>query len=269
MFVDTHCHLNIMTKKDFDVPLRDEHFPQIKNIIDQAAAAGVTKIVNVGTSLQESINSVEIAKRFDPVVATVGLHPCDCTPDWRKDIEGLKKLLEHKQENKIVGIGEVGLDFFHKPFDAQRQKDAFKAQIELSLEHELALVIHVREAGDELLRVLEEYAKDIKRAVIHCFCQSQDFADQVIEWGFYLGIDAPITYPKNELLRSVVKNVPLENLVLETDAPFLPPQKLRGKGNSPAYIPMFTPLIADIKGVSVDDVARVTTANALKLFSLT
>lgn len=258
-----------MTKKERGEPLGEEHFEQIKEIIDQAVNAGVTKMVNVGTSLQESIDSVNIAKKFDNVFATVGIHPCDATPQWRSDVEGLKKLLANKEENKIVGVGEIGLDFFHKPFDVQRQKDAFKAQLELCLEHQLALVIHVREAGDELLRVLEEYAKDIKRAVIHCFCQSQDFADQVIEWGFYLGIDAPITYPKNDLLRSVVTNVPLEHLVLETDAPFLPPQKLRGKRNYPAYIPMFAPLIADLKGVSLEEVASVTTANAEKLFNLT
>ena len=167
-----------------------------------------------------------------------------------------------------MAIGEVGLDFYHKPFDAPRQRDCFKAHIELALEHNLALSIHVREAGQELLRVLDEYHKQIKRAVIHCFSQPQDFADEVLKWGFYLGIDAPITYPKNELLRSVVINAPLTSLVLETDAPFLPPQALRGKKNHPAYIAMFAGVIADLKGVSVEEVAAVTTKNAQKLFGL-
>lgn len=268
MFIDTHCHLNMLAKKEFDTPLEESHFPIIKNFIDQATSAGVSTIINVGTSLQESLNSVAIAKKFPNVFATVGLHPCDCTPDWRDDFKEIAKLAKNHEENKIVGIGEVGLDFYHKPFDKQRQMDAFKSQIELSLEHNLALVVHVRDAADELLKMLEEYRKEIKRAVIHCFCQEQYVADTVIDWGFFIGIDAPLTYPKNELLRSVVTKVPLTSMVLETDSPFLPPQAYRGKQNVPAYISLFAPLIAELKGVSLEEVGYQTTQNAKKLFGL-
>ena len=268
MFVDTHCHLNIMVKKEFDTLLSEEHFPIAHEIIAQARDAGVTQIVNVGTSLPESQNCVALAQRFPEVVATVGLHPCDCTPTWRKDFEEIAKLAKQHKGTAVVGIGEVGLDFYHKPFDKQRQTDAFKAQIELCLELDLALVVHVRDAGDELLKVLEPYAKDIKRGVIHCFSQDQSFADVVLDWGFYLGIDGPVTYPKNEQLRAIVRSTPLEQLVLETDAPFLPPQQYRGKKNSPAYIPLFASLIAELKGVTLEHVAQVTTHNAQRLFSL-
>jgi TatD DNase family protein len=268
MYIDTHCHLNMVVKKEFDVPLEQKHYPMIKAVLDQARDAGVETIINVGTSLVESINCVEIAKRFDNVHATVGLHPCDCTPDWRKDFDGLKKLLADKESNKIVGIGEIGLDFYHKPFDRSRQEDALKAQIELGLEHGLPFSFHVRDAGEEFLMVVEQYVKDMKQAVNHCFSQDKDFAKTIVEWGFYAGIDGPVSYTKNHAFREVVATIPLENLVIETDAPFLPPQQFRGKQNLPAYIPLFAPTLAEVKGVTVEELARVTSVNAKVLFGL-
>lgn len=268
MFIDTHCHINIMVKESFDRLLTQEELLLAKADVEQAAQAGVTTIINVGTSLVESLNCIALAQMYPQIFATVGIHPCDATDSWRADFEVIAQKAQHAEEHKIVGIGEVGLDFYHKPFDKQRQKDCFKAHIELALRHNLALSIHVREAGEELLYVLDEYHKEIKRAVIHCFSQNQDFADVVLGWGFYLGIDAPITYPKNELLRSVVTKAPLSALVLETDAPFLPPQHLRGKKNHPSYIPLFAQLIADLKGVLIEEVARVTSDNARHLFGL-
>lgn len=257
-----------MVKKEFDVLLSPDQIIQSSEIVKRAQDAGVGVIINVGTSLPESLNSVMLAQKFENVYSTVGLHPCDCTSAWKKDFEQIRHLAQHKEENKIVAIGEVGLDFYHKPFDAQRQKDAFKAQIELALEYSLPLSIHVREAGEETLRVLEEYVREIKGAVIHCFSQNADFAQVVLEWGFYVGIDAPIQYPKNQLLRDIVATIPLERIVLETDSPFLPPQAFRGKPNSPEYLPLFVPTIAQLKGVSVEDVERITTENACALFDI-
>lgn len=273
MFIDTHCHLNIMVKKDSpdawrDLPLKESDFPLIEQMIYQAQQNHVSTIINVGTTLQESKNSIAIAQRFPSVYATVGIHPCDTKEHWRDEVKALESLVKEKEHNKIVGIGEVGLDFYHKPYDEQRQKDAFKAQIELALKYDLGLVIHVRDAGDELLRVLEEYAKEIKRATIHCFAQSLDFAKIVTEWGFYIGIDAPITYPKNELLREVVRVIAVDHLVLETDAPFLPPQQLRGKPNHPSYIPIFAQVIAELKKMSLEQLAQATSKNARRLFKL-
>lgn len=268
MFIDTHCHLNIMGKKEFDTLLHADHFVAIEQIINQAKAAGVGAIVNVGTSLPESINSIEIAKRFKNVYAAVALHPCDCTESWKEDFEAIKKLVIKKEENKIVAIGEIGLDFYHKPFVRQRQEDVFKAQIELALEFNLPLSFHVREAGDEFLKVLEEYVKEIKNGVIHCFSQKADFAKIVVDWGLFVGIDAPIGYPKNEWLREVVAGIPLDHIVLETDAPFLPPVEYRGKQNTPVYLPLFAKIVADIKGVSLEELERLTTINAIELFDL-
>lgn len=269
MFVDTHCHLNIMVEnKKFDEALQPEHYVEIDAIVAAAQAAGVQTIINVGTSLIESINSVLLAKRYAQVYATVGIHPTDVGDLWRDDVRAIAQYARSAYEHKIVGIGEIGLDFYHKPYNEQRQKDAFKAQIELALEYNLGLSIHVRDAGDETLRVLEEYSKEIKRAVIHCFAQNKDFADVVIGWGFYLGIDAPLTYPKNVMLRDIVAQVPLDHLVFETDSPFLPPQEFRGKKNFPAYIAQFAPLMAELKSVSLDECAHKTTLNARRLFNL-
>jgi len=268
MFVDTHCHLNMLVKKEFDVLLTPDQIEAIDAIIQEAYNAGVKKIINVGTSLLESINSVEIAKHYVTVFATVGIHPCDATESWYNDFKEIEKLAQHKEKNKIVGIGEVGLDFYHKPFFRQRQEDVFKAHIELAIEHKLPLSIHVRDAGDELLEVIEPYAKNITGAVIHCFSQNQAFANTVIQWGFYIGIDAPITYPKNEQLRDIVRNISLNNIIFETDSPFLPPQEYRGKQNRPAYIPLFAQTVADLKKETLAVVQEVTTANVKKLFGI-
>lgn len=270
MFIDTHCHLNMMVKKDPDVLLTESQLKEIGDIVQSAQRVGVEKIVNVGTSLPESINSVEIAKRFLSVHATVGIHPCDCNELSRNDFKEmfvqLKSMVKHKQENKIVAIGETGLDFYHKPFKKDMQIDCFKTQIELALEYNLPLVVHVREAADEVLRVLDEYRQNKVRGVIHCFLQQKDFAQTVIDWGFCVGLDGPITYPKNDWLREVFKHIPLESIILETDSPFLPPQQFRGKPNSPINIPIIAQALADIKEVGLEVVGSTTSANAQRLF---
>ena len=268
MLVDTHCHINMMVKKQFDVSLELKDFDYAKQIIDEATAHEVTTIINVGTSLIESINCIELAKRFDNVVAAVGIHPNDCTADWRNDFKEITTLVENGQTNKIVGIGECGIDKYRPGYDLQRQHDAFKAHIELALEHDLALIVHSRTAYDETLRTLEEFKGQMKRGIIHCFSYDQMFADQVIAWNYVLGIGGVITYPKNDALRAIVFSVPLEKIVLETDAPFLPPQIIRGKQNHPKYIRTIAEYLAELRDVSYEEVARITTQTVNKVFNL-
>jgi TatD DNase family protein len=271
MFIDTHCHLNIIAPKQPLEPLQEHHFPAIDQAITEAALAGVKTIINVGTDLIESAASVMIAQRYKGVFATVGVHPTDCNelPQSTRDtVQALRSWLLEKEHNKIVGVGEIGLDFYHKPYDEQKQKDYCRAQIELALAHKLPVVIHVREAADEMLRLLEEYVKQGLRGVLHCFQQQQYVAEQACGWGLMIGLDAPINYPKNAWLREVFKQVPLEHIVLETDAPFLPPQAMRGKQNKPAYIPLIAQELAMIKAVDVAVIEQQTTANARQLFNL-
>ncbi len=268
MFVDTHCHLNMMVKKKPNEQLHEEHFARIQNIVHESEQEGVTCLIAIGTSVAESINCIQIAQRFKNVFAAAGLHPSDVTEHWRDDVKKIEDLVREREKNKIVAVGEIGLDFFYKPYSQQKQEDAFKAQIELALKYDMAMSVHVREAGDELLKILEGYVQDKPRVVIHCFSQNQDFANIIVDWGFYVGIDGHITYPKNDALRDVIRNVPLGHLLLETDAPFLPPQQMRGKQNSPAYIPLFAQTVADLKGIALEQLAEITTSNAKNLFGL-
>ena len=271
MFIDTHCHLNILATNLVQEPLREPHWKVLEQAINAADAAGVKKIINVGTAIDESKQSMEIARRYASVFSSIGVHPTDCNelPDSPHEVQvALKNMLHDREHSKIVGIGETGLDFYHKPFNQQRQVDYFKMHLELALEHKLPVVVHVREAADETLRVLEEFIPNGLRAVIHCFQQELYVAKQACSWGLYVGIDAPIGYPKNGWMREVVKQIPLEHMVLETDAPFLPPQEFRGKMNYPAYIPLIAQELATLLGVAPDVVEERTTRNACTLFGI-
>jgi TatD DNase family protein len=258
----------MMVKEKFDVPLSAAELDAAGIIVEQAALHDVSTIINVGTSLIESQNCVALAQKYASIYATVGIHPNDCTKTWRNDFKLIEKMAKNKDENKIVGIGECGIDMHYPDFNLDRQNDAFKAHVELALEHDLALVIHSRDAYDETLSVLEEFKHDIKRATIHCFSYDRAFAHHVTAMQFFIGIDGPITYPKNTELREVVQTIGLDYIVLETDAPFLPPQNFRGKPNNPLHIQTIAQYIAEFSHTTLDEVARKTTYNARKLFNL-
>lgn len=269
MFFDTHCHLDMMVLKEGSQVLLNEHFPVLDKIIDAVRDVGVRGMINIGTNVKVSNNSIMLAKRYHDVFATVGIHPCDCGQNWKEELKSLALFLDQKEENKIVGIGETGLDFYHQPFDKEQQIAAFRAHIELALKYHVPLIIHSREASDEVLRVLQEYVHDGLCGVLHCFSHQAYVAQQVLSWGFYIGIGGYITYPKNNELRDIVKNdIPLDRLLLETDAPFLPPQQFRGKQNSPAYIPLFAHMIADLKSIEHQELGKATTSNVRELFMI-
>jgi TatD DNase family protein len=271
--IDTHCHINCMIKKRFDQLITLNEFPYAGAIVDEASACHVTKIINVGTSLIESINCVELAKSFNQCYAAVGIHPNDCIPQWHHDLQEIKSLWFDKsfpkhKNYKIVAIGECGLDYHYADYNAQRQKDAFKAHIELSLEHSLPLIVHTRDAGDETLRSLEEYKNQGIKGVIHCFSEDQSFADTALEFGFVLGIGGTLTYPKNTALRDIFQTIPLEKIILETDAPFLPIQAMRGKQNHPRYILDIARFLAELRNKPFETIAKKTSQTALDLFKL-
>ena len=257
----------MMIKSTFDTPLENSDLPKARTIIEQAHAADVSIIINVGTRSIENANCVLLAQTFDSVFATVGIHPND-SDTWQEDFALLKRWVEKKEDNKIVGIGECGMDMHYPDYNLTRQRDAFKAQIELALENDLALVVHSRDAYDETLRILEEYRYNITRATMHCFSYDQAFAKTVTNWDFVLGIGGTVTYPKNNELRAIVQAIDLKHIVLETDAPFLPPQTLRGKQNHPQYIRNIAEYIAQLRDESFDTIAQQTTRNALALFGL-
>lgn len=266
MFIDTHCHLNMMVKKEFDRPLTEAEIVACSAFIEQAAAAHVAPIINVGTSLIESRNTLALAKRYESVWAAVGIHPTDCTECWQDDVAQLAQ--EMLTDPRVVAVGEIGLDFYHPGFDVERQQQAFAKQLELAITHNKAVIVHTRNAPTATLEVLAHYRHQLPRIVIHCFSQDFTFAETVIGWGMLIGIGGAVTYPKNEQLREIVRQVSLESIVLETDAPFLPPQSMRGHQNTPAYLADIASYIAELRNITPQDVAAVTTTTAKRLFGL-
>lgn len=266
MLIDTHCHINMMIKRDFDRPLTEAELLEARPIVDEAVEAGVTKILNVGTSLVESNNCIILSQRNSEVYAAIGIHPNDLTQHWKDDLKKLSSILDKKEELKIIGIGECGFDKHYPDYNILRQEDAFRAQIELALQHNLGLVVHTRDAPEETVRCLQEYRNQGLRGTIHCFSEDLSFAQHAIDMGFVLGIGGTITYPKNDRLRSVVSAVGLDHIILETDAPFLPPQIIRGKQNHPRSIRIIAQYIAELLTVSPEMVAQTTSQNAAKTF---
>ena len=176
-----------MIKKTFDTELTPDELHLAAPIIDEAYARGVTYIINVGTSLIESFNCIQLARQYAPIHAAVGIHPNDCTQTWHTDFLKIKSFVNEHKKNKIVGIGETGLDRHYPDTNIDRQKDAFRAHIDLALEKNLGLIVHTRDARDETLRALEEYKRQISRGIIHCFSEDQEFANEVIAMGFVIG----------------------------------------------------------------------------------
>jgi len=264
MLIDTHCHINIIVKKNFDVLLTNDDLMKAKELVKEAAENSVNILLNVGTSLPESLNSIALAKHFKSIYAAVGIHPTDLKANWKEDLDKIATLIKNPG-NKIVAIGECGIDLYHTQ-NLTEQEEGFKRQINIALEHDLALVVHSRNAAEETLNILSQFKHTNLRGVIHCFSYDLSIAKEFIKLGFVLGIGGTITYPKNEELRNVIINCSLENIILETDAPFLPPQIIRGKPNHPKYIKAIAEFIAKIKNVSFDNVASQTTKNSFNIF---
>lgn len=268
MLIDTHCHINLMVKKTFDTPFIEHDFYHAQKIIEDARQFGIKKIINVGTSIQESKNCIELSLRFPAVYAAIGIHPNDLSTEWKQDVQTLKMLLDTTKPGSIVAIGECGIDKHYPGYNLIQQQDAFRAQIELALTYNLPLVVHTRDAAEETLQCLQEFKDDNLRGTIHCFSEDLAFAQAVINLGFVLGIGGTITYPKNEYLRDVVRTVSLEKIILETDAPYLPIQSMRGKPNHPKHIANIAAYIAELRNIDIQTVTQTTTHTVEEIFKL-
>ena len=265
MLIDTHCHLEMMLQYEQIATISKENYQTVEKIIDDAKNNNVTTLVTIGTTYERCLHGVTFAQKYDPVFATIGIHPCDITDSWQEELKKLAQLIPDKK-NKIVGIGETGLDFYHPGFNVELQKKVFRHQIELALTHNLAIVVHSRSAIDETLQILQEYKKNNLRGVIHCFGENISVARDIQQLNFMMGIAAIITYPKNESLRDAVRTLQLDNMVFETDSPFLPPQHLRGKQNSPAQVYTVAQYCAELLNLPLETVAEKTTKHAQTLF---
>ncbi|MFH0913100.1 MAG: TatD family hydrolase [Candidatus Omnitrophota bacterium] len=252
MFIDTHCHLDF---PEFD-PDRDEVTRRAKN-------EGIDYIINIGSGILASEKALGLAKKYDFVYATVGMHPHDAD---KFDDQAKAKLAELAKEDKVAAIGETGLDYFKNYSRPENQQVLFEYLVKLAKGSGLPLVIHNRRAEPDTLRILKE-ALPVK-AVVHCFSADEKFLKECLDLGFLVSFTCNITYKKAQDLRALVKLTPLDKLMLETDAPFLPPEGLRGKRNEPRYLKFLAEEIARIKGISVEEIARVTTNNAKIFFNL-
>lgn len=267
MLIDTHCHLNLLTNKDFDVLLPSDFKETLTPIIKTAADRDVHLIINVGTNVIESENCIQIAHAFNNCFAAVGIHPTDTNNMQQNDCSAITLMAQNKTANKIVAIGEVGLDYYHE-HDKKKQRDIFESHIKLALENNLPLIIHTRNAQDEVLTILEHFKCSELRGVIHCFSEDEKFAHKALDLNFMLGIGGTLTYPKNEQLRDIFSSIDLEHIILETDTPFLPPQEIRGKRNTPDQINTIARFLANLRQVSYEVIANQTTVNAQRLFRI-
>lgn len=270
MFIDTHCHIALMIGKDNETFFSAHDMHAIAEILDIILKNGVEACITIGTTTASSQGALYIAKHFPRVYAAIGIHPNDIADNWRKDSIDLDELIEqNKASGKLIAIGECGLDYHYQPFDKEAQKELFCAHIELAIKHQLPLIIHSRDAIKDTIDVIDRYKNEDLRGVMHCFSENIEYAKEIVDRGFVLGIGGAVTYPKNEYLRDVVRTVGIDAIVLETDAPYLAPQLYRGKPNTPAYIPIIAQEVARILHLDVAVVGEVTTKTVERVFGIT
>jgi len=258
--IDTHAHLNM---EAFDEDRTD--------VISRALDVGISTIITVGINLESSKRAIELAEEYPGIYATAGIHPHDTTTITEADIVSLDVMAKHP---RVVAIGETGLDFYRNYSPQENQLQALEWQLDLAVKLDLPVVIHCRNAEREmhslLLKWTSRYGYDNVpcKGVIHCFNGDIDNARKYLNMGFHLSFGAYIGYPSSKEVHCVIRDIPADKLLIETDCPFLPPQSHRGKRNEPAYLPFIVDILAQIRRESPESIARKTTENAIKLFRL-
>lgn len=254
MIFDTHAHYD------------DEAFDADRDaLLGSLAEAGITEVVNIGASIQSTKNTLELMKRYPFVYGAVGVHPSETAElndhlfDWLRHVSG---------EEKVVAIGEIGLDYYWDEPERSVQKHWFVRQLGLAREVGLPVVIHSRDAAQDTLDIMKAEQAGDMGGVIHCFSYGVEIAREYLNMGFYLGIGGVLTFANAKKLKEVVEYMPLERIVLETDCPYLSPVPYRGKRNSSLYLPYVVKAVSEIKGVSEEDVVAVTRQNARKMYRL-
>lgn len=253
-FVDTHCHL------DFE-DLAGEH----ENILARAKQVGVEQVITIGIDLPSSRRAIALAEASGEIYATIGIHPHNACAFSSKD---LQELLTLGRKSQVVAYGEIGLDFYRNYKPQSVQISCLREQLNVARELGLPVVIHDREAHEEVLQILREQKAWEMGGAMHCFSGDWSFARKCLDLGFYLSIAGPVTFAKAQILQHVARHCPLDRLLLETDAPFLAPVPKRGKRNEPAFLIHTAEKIASLKNLPLEEVARQTTSNACRLFKL-
>lgn len=253
MLVDSHCHLEFA---DFG--------EELDQVMARARAAGVGIMVTIGTKLSEFERVLAVAERYDDVYCTVGVHPHEAAAEGVASAEPLLKLARHP---KVVGIGETGLDFYYEHSPRPAQLASFRAHIAAARESGLPLVVHSRDADEDMARVLtEEMEAGPYNGLMHCFSSSHQLAESAVKIGLYVSFSGILTFKNSEGLRATAKALPLERLLVETDAPYLAPVPKRGQRNEPAFVVHTAAALAAVRGMGAVEMARATTANFRALF---
>lgn len=253
MFVDSHCHLD---KLDFD-----ELHGGIEDVINKAKAANVEKLLSVGVTLSSFPNMLKMIEPHPEVMASCGVHPLDVESDF-----SLTRFKQYVAHERVVAVGETGLDYHYQPETAELQKLRFEQQVDVAVEVNKPLIIHTRNAREDTLAILRNGGADNCGGVIHCFTEDLPFAEAAMDLGFYISISGIVTFRQAKELKEVVRQIPLERLLIETDSPYLAPVPHRGKENQPAYVVEVAAYIAQLKGVSLAEVGEKTTQNYHDLF---
>ncbi len=254
-FIDSHCHLDMQSYED-----------DFNDILERATAHGVKHIITIGINEPSSNKAIEIAKRYPMVKATVGIHPHDVDNIHSSTWENLTTLIKDNRKH-VVAYGEIGLDYAKQYSAPDNQRNAFRTQLQMARELNLPVVIHDRDAHADTISLLHECGPFPKGGVMHCFSGDLKFAREVLDLGFLISIPGVVTFKNGVLLQEVVKSIPLESLILETDGPFLAPVPWRGKRNEPAYLLYTAKKVAAIKDISMDELARQTSRNVKNLFN--
>ena len=254
MIIDSHCHLNMLSLEQYD--------GDMACLVAETTAAGVEYMLNVSVNLETVQQVIDTANQFPNVYASVGLHP-----SVKNNLPDKDALLALIAQPKVVAIGETGLDYhYNTEEDFEVMQDSFRLHIQLARATKKPLIIHTRDAREDTLKILRDECAQEVGGVMHCFTESLDMALAAIELGFYISFSGIITFKNAIELQDVVKHVPLDRLLIETDAPYLTPVPFRGKPNQPKYVHYVAEKVAELKGVSFDEVARATSENFMRLF---
>jgi len=260
MLIDTHSHLHF-----------HKSFPDYQEVLERAREAGVTRQILIGCEMSDSLRACQFAQQHDQLNWVIGIHPHEANQVTEENLKIIRQVLgrtgEFSDLKKLpVAVGEIGLDYFRNIQSPDKQREGFRKLLEIAMEFDLPVVIHIREAFDDARKILEE--STVKKAVLHCFSGGMEQADWAWERGFLTSFTGSVTYPKNTVLMEVAKKAPAEMYMLETDCPYLPPQIHRGKRNEPAYVLDIAKHVAELRGISLESVAAETTGNAEKFFYL-
>lgn len=248
MFIDTHCHIF------------KEYYEDIDAIIKRCKENNVLKIIVSGCDMKTNKEVLELVSKYDIVYGSIGFHPTEL--DDVKD-EDLQFIEDNIDNDKIVAVGEIGLDYHYDDTDRDKQKYMLKKQLEIAQRHNKPIIFHSRDAISDTYDILKEYNL---RGSIHCFSGSLEMARKFTSLGYMIGVGGVCTYKNARVIKEVIKNIPLSYIILETDSPYLAPHPYRGGANEPSYIPVIAQAVAELKGVSIADIQRVCTANTEGLF---